>query len=173
MLTAFFDVRPARTRPTDRRLADPVPKPSEAGTTSVLAKFEAPPAEVNVPRAADAPGRQLWQGLVDTETKDDDLGTWEALADEDDDGGGGPEDADDVSEPDYEADSSLDMDAGRGGGDDGGDAALSSSADEALDGSLRRVFGLRRGGKALASTNKAVYGGPLLCCEDDDDDEFY
>lgn len=165
MITAYFDVQPAKPKAKAPRRPDPpAPKASEAATTSVLAKFEALAPETNVPRAAEQPGRQQWQGLLDTETKDDDLAEWNTVFMEDDDEEGHEED-DDVSEPDFEVDS-LDCCETAGPGTE-----MASSVEDLAP--LRAVFGTRRQRRVAAQQqpHKAMYGGPLLCC--DAEDEFY
>lgn len=133
----------------------------EACTTSMHALFEPLPPEDPGPAAAEAPGRELWQAPVPgAEEADED---WEAAFMDEEERAALMEDGDDVSEPDFEADSlEVEEDVpGGGGGED-----LSSSVDTVL--SLKAVFGARRA-KPPGSATKAVYSGPLLCCEDDDD----
>ena len=173
MITAYFDVQPKKApahpspappRPPSSsrrmpRVAKSLPKPSEAATTSVLAKFEPLAAERGVPRAAEAPGRQQWQGLSEAEMKDDELAEWDGAFMEEDDEDAANDDDDDVSEPDFEVDS-LETDAASA-------CELSSSVEE-LAPSLKAVFGARR--QRRAPQQRAVYAGPLLCCDDDEDD---
>lgn len=170
MITAFLDIQTrARCDPpsaaatprsaTKRRAATPArPKPSEAATTSMHAKFEPLPPEAAGPLAAEAPGRELWQGPVPGQEEDG--GDWEAVFMDEEERAALMEDGDDVSEPDFEADSLEAED------DPAGAAAeeLSSSVETVM--SLKAVFGSRRAGKSAGG--KPVYSGPLLCCEDDD-----
>lgn len=185
MLTAFFDVqpannhrsaaapplppRPAQPQPPRQGRAKKRPKPSEASTTSVLAKFEPLAPEKNVPRAAEAAGRQSWQGLTESETKDDDLGQWEPYMEDEEEC---REESEDESEPDFEVDS-LDISTDLCSAAGGPGYELSSSVEDATMPSLKAVFGMRRDAFAAQQQGKAVYAGPLLCCEADDDDFDY
>lgn len=154
---SFGKARRTKAGAAPRGRARP-PKPTEAATTSLHAKFEPLPPEKNVPRPAEQPG-QAWQGLHGTAAKDDDVALFRADDEEDmwaaeqDDELEAQEDADDVSEPDFEPDS-LDLSAAD---------SVSSSMDEA-------PF-LLLGRKALGNKQAVpVYSGPQLCCEDDDFD---
>lgn len=171
MITAFLDIQtrarrdppaaaPRAAAAGKRRAA---PKPCEASTTSMHAMFEPLPPEEVGPLAAEDPGRELWQGPVPGQ-EDRDAGDWESAFMEEEERAALVED-DDVSEPDFEADSleALEDEDARGGA---GAEELSSSVETVL--SLKAVFGSRRAsGKA---GGKPVYSGPLLCCEDDDFD---
>lgn len=175
MLSAYFDIKafkPASAQPEARekrpfgkagkaKAGRPkrAPQPTEAATTSVHAKFEPLPAEKNVPRAAELPG-QPWQALSGTDAKDDDFAEFKP----DDDGmwdeeEKGEEDADDMSEPDFEPDS-LDPIATSVGGE-----SYSS-----LDDAPIAAFFRRRRSQSFGQQPVPVYSGPQLCCEDDDFD---
>lgn len=174
MITAFLDIHtrarcdpPAAPRAVaaKRRPAAP-PKPTEASTTSMHALFEPLPPEEAGPRAAEAAGRELWQGPVPGHEEPDTGaggGDWESAFMDEEERAALMEDGDDVSEPDFEAESLEAEDDGRGAAA----AEELSSSVETVD--LKAVFGSRRAGKA-AGGGKAVYSGPLLCCEDDDFD---
>lgn len=132
------------------------PKPTEAATTSVHAKFQPLPPETNVPRPAEQPG-QPWHALQGTSAKDDDLADadfddqqWD---DEDEEVQVGEED--ELSEPDYEPDS-LSM--------VGETESVSSSLDESP------FYALLASRRRKPAAEKAVYSGPQLCYEDDDFD---
>lgn len=195
MLTAYFDVRGAKSdrwpaappRPPPKASASSggktaaarrgkQPKPTEAATTSVLAKFEPlAPERKFEPKAAELPGRQEWQGLTDGEVKcDDEMADWETAFMVEGEEEAEAVDDDDVSEPDYEADS-LDVDDVCAGAS--AEFEPSSSSDEAMGGSmgsLKAALSARRqrAAAAAAPRQKAVYAGPLLCCDQDDDDDF-
>lgn len=167
MITAYFDVKPAAPparRQAAKRKAPAPPKPREASTTSVLAKFEPLDEEADVPRAAEAAGRQQWRGLLDTEVKDDELADWDGFDDGGDEEDFQPE-SEDESEPDFEVGDSLDSVV------ECDQPEPSSSLDDAAYPPPQTVFCTRRRQRAAAPPVKAVYAGPLLCCEDDDD--FY
>lgn len=180
MITAYLDIQtrarcdpPAAPRPIappKRRPAAPAaaPKPSEASTTSMHALFEPLPPEEEGPRAAEAPGRELWQGPVPgQEEPEAGGGDWESAFMDEEERAALMEDGDDVSEPDFEADS-LEAEEDDPRGAAAGAEELSSSVETVL--SLKAVFGSRRAG-SKAGGGRAVYSGPLLCCEDDDFDD--
>lgn len=181
MLSAYFDIKafkPAAAQPEARehrpfgkgkggrakagRPAKRAPQPTEAATTSVHAKFEPLPAEKNVPRAAELPG-QPWQALSGTDAKDDDF--VEFKPDEDgmwDEEERGEEDADDMSEPDFEPDS-LDPIAVAG-------TSVGGESYSSLDDAPIAAFFRRRRSQSFGQQPVPVYSGPQLCCEDDDFD---
>lgn len=174
MLSAYFDIRTAegaaapadpatsfgkarRSKAGAPRGRDKPPKPSEAATTSLHAKFEPLPPEKNVPRPAEQPG-QAWQGLQGTAARDDDVAAFRAedeeediWAAEQDDDVELQEDRDDVSEPDFEPES------------------LEFSSTESVSSSMDEAPSFLLGRKSLGNRQPVpVYAGPQLCCEDDD-----
>lgn len=170
MLAAYFDIKPRETyaQPFGKPFGKPhgkpqagqaagkakakakAPRPMEACTTSVHAKFEPLPPEKNVPRPAEEPG-QSWSGLDSATVKEDDVVEWDAWGDEEQ----LLSEDEEMSEPDFEPES-LDL-----------EESLGSSLD---DPDVHAIFGKRARAKGFSQPT-AVYSGPELCCEDEDFDE--
>jgi len=144
------------------------PRPTEAATTSVHARFVPLPPETNVPRPAETP-TQAWQALGGSGVvRDDDFAEWQDDQPDDDQQAGWDEDAqdelDELSEPDFEPES-LDPLV------DGGMMELESSLSSSVGDDDRAVHAFFRRHRACAPQSTPVYSGPQLCCEDDDFDD--
>lgn len=178
MLAAFLDIRPKPAAATTRRPVAPAPKaapapkrqaPRPACTVGAHhAKFEPlAPEPVPAPRPAEQPGRQTWHGLVDAEVKEDDeLAEFRPGWEEDDscvEEGFDDDVDDDVSEPDFDVDESLEM------MESASADVASSLEDSAPPATLKAAFGSRR--RVPPPRQKPVYTGPLLFCEAEDDDD--
>ena len=175
MLSAFFDIQQVsgkqgcafgklkKTKAPGGNRAAQEPRPAEAGTTSVHAKFVPLSQEKNVPKPAEV-ATQQWRALSGSGVKKEDdvsefkpdvepeqAGVW----DEED------EEMDDMSEPDFEPES-LDPLAA-----EEVESSLSSSLED--DRSLYPLFFRKSRPRGLEAHQAApVYSGPQLCCEEDD-----